>query len=210
MSVERFLPTFVRRLRRSGRGHQLPGARTGDTSSLWRGCGTVHGGCLPLKNHRTDARSHKWDGAAYSPLQVIMKLFDLTTIPALGRALGAYALRHKTIAANIANVGTADYIPKQVNFEEQLSSEDGEQLSLRGTTTDARHIPIGVSSATDAQPYVEDVKAPNGDGLASGVNGVDIDQEMSELAKNQIRYKFASRLAGQAFQALEKSIRGTQ
>ncbi len=139
-----------------------------------------------------------------------MKLFDFTTIPALGRALSAYALRHKTIAANIANAGTAGYVPKQVNFEEQLGSDDGDQLRLSGTATDPRHIPIGITSATQARPYVEDVKSPDGDALASGVNGVDIDQEMGELAKNQIRYKFASRLTSQAFLALEKSIRGSQ
>ncbi len=137
-----------------------------------------------------------------------MKLFDLTSIPALSRALTAYSLRHKTIAANIANAGTAGYTPKQVNFEEQLTSQTGDGTSLHGTTTDPRHIPIGISSATDAQPYVEDANVTDAD--ASGINGVDIDQEMGELAKNQIRYKFASRLTSQAFQALEKSIRGTE
>ena len=139
-----------------------------------------------------------------------MKLFDLTSIPALGRALSAYALRHKTIAANIANAGTAGYVPKQVNFEEQLASGSGDGLSLRGTTTDPNHFPIGISSAVEAQPRVEDVKSPDGHSLASGVNDVDIDQEMGELAKNQIRYKFAARLTSQAFQALEKSIRGSE
>lgn len=136
-----------------------------------------------------------------------MKLFDLTTIPALGRALNAYALRHKTIAANIANAGTVGYVPKRVSFEEQLASDTGDQGALRGATTDPRHIPIGIASVTDAQPRVEDDKS--GDPMASGVNGVDIDQEMGELAKNQIRYKFAARLTSQAFQSLEKSIRGT-
>jgi flagellar basal body rod protein FlgB len=37
---------------------------------------------------------------------------------------------------------------------------------------------------------------------------VDIDREMTELAKNQIQFKFASKLLSQAFQAIEKSIRG--
>lgn len=136
-----------------------------------------------------------------------MKLFELTSIPALGRALNAYALRHKTISANIANAGTVGYTPKRVSFEEQLVSDAGDQGSLRGTTTDPHHLPIGVASPSDVQPHIEDEKG--GDAMASGVNAVDIDQEMGELAKNQIRYKFAARLTSQAFQALEKSIRGT-
>jgi flagellar basal-body rod protein FlgB len=138
-----------------------------------------------------------------------MKLFDLTTIPTLSRALSAYALRHKTIAANVANAGTVGYVPKQVNFEEQLSSVAENQPGLRGVTSDPRHLPIGAESVTDAQPYVQDEKPSSGDPLASGANGVDIDQEMADLAKNQIRYKFAARLTGIAFQELDKSIRGT-
>ncbi|MGA9120033.1 MAG: flagellar basal body rod protein FlgB [Bacteroidota bacterium] len=138
-----------------------------------------------------------------------MKLFDFTTIPTLGKALSAYAMRHKTIAANIANAGTIGYVPKHVNFEEQLSSVSGDELELRGTTTDPRHLALGAGDAVQARPFVEDDKNPGADPLASGANSVDIDQEMADLAKNQIRYKFAARLTGTAFQELDKSIRGT-
>jgi flagellar basal body rod protein FlgB len=61
----------------------------------------------------------------------------------------------------------------------------------------------------DAQAVVEDTPASAGDPLASGINSVDIDQEMAELAKNQIRYKFSARLIGEAFRALQMSIRGS-
>jgi flagellar basal body rod protein FlgB len=32
---------------------------------------------------------------------------------------------------------------------------------------------------------------------------------MAELAKNQIRFKFSSRLLGDAFKGMQKAIRGT-
>ena len=138
-----------------------------------------------------------------------MTLFDRTTIPTLGRALEAYTLRHKAIAANIANAGTAGYTPQRVRFEEQLASAEGETPGIPGAVTDARHIPLGVTMPADAQAVVEDTPASAGDPLASGINSVDIDQEMAELAKNQIRYKFSARLIGEAFRALQMSIRGS-
>jgi flagellar basal-body rod protein FlgB len=138
-----------------------------------------------------------------------MTLFDRTTIPTLGRALEAYALRHKAIASNIANAGTAGYSPKRVSFEEQLSSSEGTPSLLSGTTTDQRHIPIGLQPASEARALIEETPASGGDPLASGVNAVDVDQEMAELAKNQIRYKFSARLIGEAFRGLQKSIKGS-
>jgi len=138
-----------------------------------------------------------------------MKLFDRTTIPSLGKALEAYTLRHKAIASNIANAGTADYSPKRVRFEEQLAAAGGSSSGLRGATTDQHHLPIGLMPAADARPVLETLPSAPGDPLASGINSVDIDQEMADLAKNQIRYKFAARLIGEAFRGLQKSIKGT-
>ncbi len=139
-----------------------------------------------------------------------MKLFDRTTIPALGKALEAYSLRHKAIASNIANAGTIGYIPKRVRFEEELSSAGTAGPLLQGATTNEHHLPIGPSTTPGADPVVEDVPSGAGDALASGANSVDVDQEMAELAKNQIRYKFSARLIGEAFRGLQQSIKGTQ
>jgi len=47
------------------------------------------------------------------------------------------------------------------------------------------------------------------DQLKSGINDVDVDSEMAELAKNQIRFKYASRLLSDSFRGIQKSIRGT-
>ena len=71
-------------------------------------------------------------------------------------------------------------------------------------------MPIGGQAAPAAMPVVQ--TEPSGeltDPLASGVNNVDLDGEMAELAKNQIRYKFAARLIGDTFRGIQKSIRGT-
>jgi flagellar basal-body rod protein FlgB len=136
-----------------------------------------------------------------------MKLFEQTRIPLLSKALDAYALRHKAIASNIANVGTPGYRARKVEFEEELS---GALRGMRttGMTTNARHIPIGASSVSDLPLEVRERPETSG-GNSPGVSNVDIDQEMAELAQNQIRYRFSARLLADAFRGIQKSIRGS-
>jgi flagellar basal-body rod protein FlgB len=139
-----------------------------------------------------------------------MRLFDGTKIPVLNRALDAYALRQKVIAGNLANIATPGYKARSVKFEEELSGAL-QAGCIPGITTDPRHMPIGGQTAGGTAPAVQ--TSPVGDqtdALASGVNNVDLDQEMAELAKTQLRFRFAARLIGDTFRGIQKSIRGTQ
>jgi flagellar basal-body rod protein FlgB len=141
-----------------------------------------------------------------------VKLFEATKIPVLGRALDAYALRHKAIATNLANVTTPGYRTQSVTFEEQLAGALGNE-GVPGTLTHPHHIPIGQNSAASVQPAIQQAGAASladQDAMASGLNNVDVDQEMAELAKNQIRFRFSARLLSDTFRGLQKSIRGTQ
>jgi flagellar basal-body rod protein FlgB len=135
-------------------------------------------------------------------------LFNRTKIPLLEKALGAYSLRHKAIASNIANITTIGYKRVDVKFEDELrESLSGELIS--GVKTNEKHISIGVKDIREIEPeLVQGNPLYNSDPLASGVNNVDIDYEMVELAKNQIRYKLASRLIAESFRGIQKSIRG--
>lgn len=140
-----------------------------------------------------------------------MKLFDGTKIPVLNRALDAYALRHKTIATNLANITTPGYRAKSVAFEDQLASAL-QTPAFPGTVTHEQHIPFGGPNLAAVLPQVEQPPADanlQADATASGMNNVDLDQEMAELAKNQIRFRFSTRILGDTFRGLQKSIRGT-
>jgi flagellar basal-body rod protein FlgB len=141
-----------------------------------------------------------------------VKLFDGTKIPVLNRALDAYALRHKTIATNLANITTPGYRARTVAFEDQLASAM-QTSTIPGVVTNERHMAIGSQNIAGVQPQVEQPPADanmQGDAVASGMNNVDLDQEMAELAKNQIRFRFSSRIIADTFRGLQKSIRGTQ
>ncbi|HTY39061.1 MAG TPA: flagellar basal body rod protein FlgB [Bacteroidota bacterium] len=141
-----------------------------------------------------------------------MKMFDDTKIPLLSKALTAYSMRHKAISSNIANIATVGYRSQSVSFENQLAGAmSGQQIA--GATTNPDHIQIGAASPQETAPSLVETDG-NGsdvtDPTASGINDVDIDREMTELAKNQLRFKFASRLLSESFKGLQKSIRGQQ
>lgn len=135
-------------------------------------------------------------------------LFNRTKIPLLEKALDAYSLRHKAIASNIANITTVGYKRIDIKFEDELRESLSGEL-IRGVRTNERHISIGSRDIREVEPeIVKENSMYNSDPLASGINNVDIDYEMVELAKNQIRYKLASRLIAESFRGIQKSIRG--
>jgi len=118
-----------------------------------------------------------------------MNLFENTRIPILSKALDAYSLRHQVISANIANIGTPGYKAQSVEFENALSSAMSDSIVV-GQTTNVRHMGIGVQSSSPDGTISIIENTPGelkDDQLKSGINDVDVDSEMAELAKNQIR-----------------------
>ena len=137
-----------------------------------------------------------------------MKLFDSTTIPLLSKALNAYALREKTTAANIANIDTVGYRSQAVTFEEELNNAD-QTPSIQLTTTEMNHItPNDTANAGVAIVDAASSGLSTNDPYTSGVNNVDIDREMSQMAETQYRFKYATRLMAETFRDIQKSIRG--
>lgn len=99
----------------------------------------------------------------------------------------AAELRQGVISDNIANVDTPNFKRSEVLFEELLSQEMGGQGGLQGKRTNERHIPIGRSGGVvpTAQVQTDNLSQMN-----NNENNVDIDREMSLLAKNQLSYNF--------------------
>ncbi|RKY86762.1 flagellar basal body rod protein FlgB [candidate division KSB1 bacterium] len=131
-------------------------------------------------------------------------IFGKTKIPLLYKSMDAYSMRQRSIVNNIANVSTPGFRRTEVKFEEELKKALGKR-GIKGYLTNPKHIPVG-------RPSIERVKPipymPKDDSLRSGLNNVDIDHEMAELAKNQIRYAYATRLMRDSFNKLRSSIRG--
>lgn len=135
-------------------------------------------------------------------------LFASTKIPLLHKALTAYSERQRVIAGNLANIATPGYKRRDVEFETHFNDALtlGGATPLAGDTTQPMHIAINSNDPDQLQSRV--IQSTETEKLASGVNNVDIDLEMSELAQNQIRFKYASRLIAQTFTQMRKSISG--
>ena len=120
----------------------------------------------------------------------------------LMKSLDAYMARNKSIASNIANVTTAGYRKREVSFEESLQSAL-ETKPLRGAKTNSRHMQVG-SGNIGSVGY--EVQRSNNPTLASGVNNVDIDEEMADLAENQIAFKFAMKRLSADYAKINSAI----
>lgn len=97
----------------------------------------------------------------------------------LKNALDASSLRGKVIANNIANINTKGYKREYVNFEDTLK-ENMDNLQLK--TTDDKHI-------NDGNDFGEiSLQTDNSSSMNSDGNNVDIDNEMTNLAANNLMY----------------------
>lgn len=111
-----------------------------------------------------------------------MNILSKPGFQSLERSLDASTLRQKVIANNVANIDTPYFKRSEVRFEELLQQEINGG-SLQGYRTDPRHFYIGTPSKPEPQ-IVQD----NSSMINNNLNNVDIDYEMSLMAKNQLRY----------------------
>ena len=116
-------------------------------------------------------------------------LNDKTLIPILTRILDLGAVRHRVIAQNIANSSTVGYRKKSVEFEDSLRS------MIDGSS---------VMGQPEEFKIVESSKKPD----AGAPNNVDLSEEMADLAKNQLYYKFAVNLMKRQINGIKSSISG--
>jgi len=121
-----------------------------------------------------------------------MNLINNSTNQLLETALSASSTRQNTISQNIANIDTPNYKAQKTVFSHELNrAKEGQQLNAH--RRDDRHYGFG-GGPTDESATV--TKRTNTIYNHNG-NNVDIDHEMSELAKNQIYYNaLVDRLSG--------------
>ncbi len=110
------------------------------------------------------------------------------------------SVKNKVIANNIANAGTENYKRLDVKFKDVFM----DNLKTNLKTTEKAHIVINNS---DYKPNFEIIKDKSQENI-SGINNVDIDVEMAELAANNLSYKFATRKIKDYFKVMQAVIRG--
>ena len=132
-----------------------------------------------------------------------------TTVDVLGKTIDLRAKNQNLLASNIANAETPNYTPKVLDFESELQGalKSGRQGRQAQTVTNARHIPLAGRGASRLEAVTGTIverpaKTPGKDG-----NAVELENEMSQLAENQIMYNASVQILSKQFSDLRTAIR---
>jgi len=122
-------------------------------------------------------------------------IFD-SNIQLLDQALSLRIRKHEAISANIANAETPGYARLRMDFEDAMAAAAGRSDDTQAVTHPG-HMQAG---AGQAEGLVYRQQDPNviGDG-----NNVVMEQEMMDLAENQIRYEAAIQMLNKKFSMLK-------
>lgn len=110
--------------------------------------------------------------------------------------------RQNVVTGNIANQNTPNYRPRRLEFEEKM--QDALALDQRGkmTRTQESHLP----AAFDANSFEGNNWKEFHAKQVYGEDSVDIDKEMSTMAKNSMMYNALSQVIKKNFTGMEKVI----
>jgi flagellar basal-body rod protein FlgB len=131
-----------------------------------------------------------------------------TTIEVLGKNIDLRAKNQNLISSNIANAETPNYVPKSLEFEQELQSalKGG---GSRGTSaiTNPRHLRLKDANArlqsVTGQIVETPAKTPGKDG-----NAVELENEMGRMMENQIMYNASVQILTKQFIELRTAIKG--
>jgi flagellar basal-body rod protein FlgB len=130
-------------------------------------------------------------------------LFAKTIAPIAGKCLDAYSMRQKAIANNIANAEVSGYNRLEIDFEAELKDKVQRSSKWALHKTHPKHLPIG--DPFTAEPKV---KTDKSEPKYNAINNIDIDMEMTDLAKNQLNFSLISNVLRMEYQRMRMAIRG--
>lgn len=126
----------------------------------------------------------------------------MSSVKLLQNLLDYCAVKNKVISKNIANVGTEGYQREDVEFRNLLD----EKVNSGLRTSNAKHF-FALNNPSESQSGFNIVLDKEGE-MSTGINNVNIDQEMSELAENTLRFRFASKKVGDYYRGIQNVIKG--
>lgn len=123
-----------------------------------------------------------------------MRVFD-GTLARLERSLDVRLVRQNVLAANVANVDTPGFRPKDVDFTATMAAIES---AASHATSEAGAAQLGASEAEAGGLAAKDlpiVDVPAGGASLDG-NTVDLDRTMVAMAENALQYGASAKAAG--------------
>jgi flagellar basal-body rod protein FlgB len=135
-----------------------------------------------------------------------VNLLNGSNFQRLNGAIRAAEMRQQVISNNVANADTPYFKRSEVLFEKYLEQEigksDGANLPLR--QTNPKHMgQSGTVGTVRIGVETDEISVMN-----NNVNNVDIDREMSLLAKNQLRYNVFIQQVSHDIRMMRTAIEG--
>ncbi|MEW6701273.1 MAG: flagellar basal body rod protein FlgB [Bacteroidota bacterium] len=124
------------------------------------------------------------------------------TVKLLQNLLDYSAAKSMVISKNIANIGTENYKREDVVFKNMLDENVNSLLK----TSDEKH--LGTFQTNESRNSKFEYVYDESKEMESGINNVNIEKEMTELAENMMRFKFASKKIGDHFKTIQNVIKG--
>jgi len=124
------------------------------------------------------------------------------TIAALQKSLDLRAQKQQVIAGNIANADTPGYSARKFDFEASLRKAISSPESA-DKRTNPKHFPIGSSGISRVEGTL--TKQASSNPLGDG-NSVSIDDEMFDLAENQLLFEAGSQIIKKKFSMLKFAV----
>lgn len=131
---------------------------------------------------------------------MISKLFDSTTIPVLEQVVNFSQMRHQVLAGNIANLDTPGYRTRDL-------SSDKFQANLRAAIESRDEQSSGpLASAGDGLDPFAPVKAEMEGILRHDDDNVGLEQQLMQIAKNQMQHNLAMTVLNNQLQLIGAAI----
>ena len=126
-----------------------------------------------------------------------------STIQNLENFIDLASIRQKVINRNIANVNTEYYKREEVVFDDLF--EEGINSAMKQTS--GKH--MGMSEQHNLSDMNLRVQQDDTN-YNSGINNVNIDKEMSDLAENTILFRFAAKKISSYYRTYQEVIKGNR
>ncbi len=131
-------------------------------------------------------------------------IFNSTTIPVLEQVVNFAQARHTVLAGNIANMDTPGYKTRDLSVEDfQARLKKAIEISHQPKRTQSPGEPVPRREAAMAQVSKNPTSI-----LRHDENDVGVEQQVTEMVKNQIRHNMALAIMTNQFRLLQTAISG--
>lgn len=110
--------------------------------------------------------------------------------------------RQNVVAGNLANIKTPGYKARSLEFEEDLQRALGLDARGKMTRTNADHMPAKFDPKKFSADFIKDLKPR----VVQGEDAVDLDKEMTTMAKNTLLYNTVVTTLQKNFEGLKTVI----